>query len=185
MLLRSFIAAVVLACSTLAHSQTAQDPFGSLGELWATKAQWNAPEPWRTDRWYFQTALYTWHFHPDDDHKQSIALDSSYYFDERWLEGQWLIGLGLFTNSFGQFSQYLYGGLRWRPIPEHQPFYIKLTAGVLHGYSGEYQDKIPYNSSGFAPAIVPSIGYCWVRYCTEAILLGANAMMFTVGMTIP
>ena len=83
MSLRSIIAAVVFACSTLAHAQTAQDPFGSLGELWATKAQWNAPEPWRTDRWYFQTALYTWHFHYDSDHKQSIALNSSYYFDER------------------------------------------------------------------------------------------------------
>ena len=42
-----------------------------------------------------------------------------------------------FTNSFGQFSQYLYGGLKWRPIAEHQPFYVKLSAGVLHGYSGE------------------------------------------------
>jgi len=185
MLLRSFLAAVAFACSAFAHAQTAKEPFGSLGETWATSAQWNVPEPWRTDHWYVQTALYTWHFHYDSNHKQSIALDTTYVFDERWLEGQWLVGLGLFTNSFGQFSQYLYGGLKWRPIADHQPFYVKLSAGVLHGYSGEYQDKIPFNSTGFAPAIVPSVGYCWVRYCAEAILLGANAMMFTVGMTMP
>jgi len=185
MLLRSILVAVVIACSTPVLSQTAQEPFGSLGEAWASKADWNAPEPWRTDHWYFQTAFYTWHFHPDDNHKQSIALDSSYVFDQRWLGGQWLVGLGLFTNSFGQFSQYLYGGLKWRPIQEHQPFYVKLSAGVVHGYSGEYQDKIPFNSSGFAPVIIPSVGYCWVRYCTEAVLLGGNGMLFMVGMSVP
>lgn len=185
MLLRSFIAAVALACATLTHAQTAQDPFGSLGELWATKDQWNAPEPWRTDRWYFQTALYTWHYHYDSDHKQSVMLDSEYRFNEYWLEGQVFMGLTLFTNSFGQFSQYLYAGLQWRPIKDDPKFYIKLSGGVLHGYSGEYQDKIPFNSSGFAPAIVPSVGYCWVRYCTEAIFLGANALMWSVGMSVP
>jgi hypothetical protein len=185
MLLRSVIAAVVLACSTLAHSQTAQEPFGSLGELWAPKADWNAPEPWRTDRWYFQTSLYTWHFHYDANHKQALVLDSVYGLNERWLEGETFVGFTLFTNSFGQFSQFLYGGLKWRPVKEHQPFYVKLAAGVLHGYSGEYKDKIPYNSTGFAPAIVPGVGYCWVRYCTEAILLGGNAMLFTVGMSVP
>ena len=185
MLLRSLLAAVVLACSTLAQSQTAQEPFGSLGELWAPRTDWNAPEPWKTDRWYFQTALYTWHFHPDDKHKQSFLLDSVYRLNERWLEGQWLVGLSLFTNSFGQFSQYLYGGLQWRPIPDHQPFYVKLTAGILHGYQGEYRDKIPFNHYGVAPAIVPSVGYCWVRYCSEVVLLGANAAVLTLGMTVP
>jgi hypothetical protein len=185
MLLRSILAAIVLACTPIAQSQTAQEPFGSLGEAWASKADWNAPEPWRTDRWYFQTAVYTWHFHPDDDHQQPVLLDSEYRFANRWLEGQPLVGLSLFTNSFGQFSQFLYAGLQWRPIAEHQPFYVKVAAGVLHGYRGEYQDKVPFNSSGFAPVILPSVGYCWVRYCTEAILLGGNAMVFSIGMTVP
>jgi hypothetical protein len=185
MLLRSILAAIVLACSPIVQSQTAHEPFGSLGELWASKADWNAPEPWRTDRWYFQTAVWTWHFHPDDDHKQSVLLDTEYRFDRRWLEGQPIAGLALFTNSFGQFSQFLYAGLQWRPIPQHQPFYVKVAAGVLHGYRGEHQDKIPFNSTGFAPIILPSVGYCWVRYCTEAILLGGNAMLFSVGMTVP
>ena len=157
MLLRSILAAIVLACSTLAHAQTAKEPFGSLGEAWATKAQWNAPEPWRTDRWYFQTAVYTLHFNPDDDHEQSIALDATYMFDERWLGGQWFVGLGLFTNSFGQFSQYLYAGLKWRPIPDHQPFYFKLSAGVLHGYRASSRTRFrSTRRASRRPSFLPS-----------------------------
>ncbi|MFO1324699.1 MAG: sn-glycerol-3-phosphate transporter [Burkholderiales bacterium] len=166
----------------------AQTPAGSAKEddvPFFQRPEWNAPEPWRTDRWYLQTSYLTVHFHYDPDHQQAAMLDTSYYFKERWLDGQWFAGLALFTNSFGQFSQYAYGGLKWRPLEEHQPFYLKLSAGVVHGYSGEYQDKIPFNSSGFAPGIIPSAGYCWNRYCGEIVLLGFNALLFTVGVTIP
>ena len=62
--------------------------------------------------------------------------DLTYRFDDSWLGGQWIAGGSLFTNSFGQFSQLVYGGLLWRPLEEHQPFYLKLGAGILHGYSG-------------------------------------------------
>ncbi len=147
---------------------------------------WDAPEPWRTDRFYFQFAYYTIHFHYDPDHQQSYLFDAEYHFKETWLGGQWIAGVALFQNSFGQFSQYVFGGLVWRPIEDNQPFYVKLTAGPLHGYSGEYQDKVPLNSSGVAPAIIPGVGYCvQKRYCAEFVLLGANAALLTVGMTVP
>ncbi len=157
----------------------------SLGSLWSTRPGWDAPEPWRTDKWYFQFAYYTLHFSYDPDHQQSYLFDMEYRLDQRWLDGQWIVGLSLFQNSFGQFSQYLYGALQWRPLKEHQPFYVKLSAGLLHGYSGEYRDKIPLNHYEIAPAIIPSVGYCWTRYCTEFVLLGGNAALFTVGMTVP
>jgi hypothetical protein len=148
---------------------------------------WDAPEPWRTDRFYFQFAYYTWHFHYDADHKQSYLFDSEYHFQESWLGGQWIAGLALFQNSFGQFSQYIFGGLVWRPIETEQPFYVKLTAGPLHGYTGQYQNKVPFNSSsGWAPAIIPGVGYCVMkRYCSELVFLGTNAALFTIGMTVP
>jgi len=149
------------------------------------ESPWSAPEPWRTDRFYVQFAYYTLHFHYDAAHQQSYLLDGEYHFPNYWLGGQWIAGVALFQNSFGQFSQYVFGGLVWRPIEDNQPFYIKLTAGPLHGYSGQYQNKIPYNSSGVAPAIIPGIGYCVKRYCGEFVLLGANAALFTIGMTIP
>jgi hypothetical protein len=97
----------------------------------------------------------------------------------------WIAGVALFQNSFGQFSQYVFGGLQWRPIEDNQPFYVKLTAGPLHGYSGQYKNKLPYNSSGVAPAIIPGVGYCVKRYCGEFVLLGANAALFTIGVTVP
>jgi hypothetical protein len=148
---------------------------------------WDAPEPWRTDRFYFQFAFYTWHFHYDADHQQSYLFDSEYHFNETWLGGQVITGLALFQNSFGQFSQYIFGGLVWRPIESEQPFYVKLTAGPLHGYTGQYQNKVPFNSSsGWAPAIIPGFGYCVMkRYCGEFVMLGTNAALFTIGMTVP
>jgi len=29
------------------------------------------------------------------------------------------------------------------------------------------------------------VGYCWTRYCGEFVLLGFNAALITVGVTIP
>lgn len=177
--------ALLLALSGVAAAQSRESTASSLGSLWASKDAWDAPEPWRTDRWYVQFGYYTWHFYYDAAHKQSYAVDTQYRLDERWLGGQWIVGLGLFQNSFGQFSQYLYGALQWRPLAEHQPFYVKVSAGLLHGYEGQYKNKIPFNSAGVAPAIVPSVGYCWTRYCAEAIMLGTNGILFTAGVTLP
>jgi len=180
---RAWLALLALGLAWgVAHAQSTEP---SLGLVWADKKAWEAPEPWRTDRFSVQIATGTIHFSPDDAHQQSSGVDMEYRFNEHWLEGQWIGGLALFTNSFGQFSQYLYGGLQWRPVAEHQPFYLKLTAGVIHGYHGQYQDKIPFNSTGFAPGIVPGAGYCWNRYCAEFILLGFAALQFTIGATLP
>ena len=71
------------------------------------------------------------------------------------------------------------------PTPLALPALQKVAAGILHGYRGEFQDKIPMNSSGFAPAIVPSVGYCIHRYCSEFVLFGTAGFLITVGVTIP
>jgi hypothetical protein len=142
---------------------------------------WDAPEPWRTDRFYLETSVYTRHFNYDpahDDH-QNLVLGE-------WnVTEQWLVGASFFDNSFGQSSQYVYGGYRFRPFEKLQPLYVKVSAGLVHGYSGEYQDKIPLNASGIAPVIVPSIGYCFSRYCSELVIFGTAGLLVTVGVTIP
>lgn len=142
---------------------------------------WDAPEPWRTDRFYLETSVHTWHFNEDPDHvnRQKLLL-GEWNVTERWL-----IGAALFDNSFGQPSQYVYGGYRFRPFEELQPLYFKLTAGLVHGYKGEFQDKIPFNSSGVAPVIIPSIGYCINRYCSELVIFGTAGVLVTFGVTIP
>ena len=150
------------------------------------KSPWDAPEPWRTDRFYFQTSIYTGHFNPSEEHvNHSYLVNPEYRFTESWLDGQWIAGAGFFNNSFGQASQYVYGGLLWRPFVEAQPLYFKLTAGLLHGYKAPYDEKIPFNKYGVAPAILPSMGYCYVRYCSELIIFGTAGLMVTVGVTVP
>lgn len=147
---------------------------------------WSAPEPWRTDRFYLQTSVATVHFHPDPDHvnKQNL-VNVEWRFDEFWGGGQWLAGAAIFKNSFGQPSQYVYGGWLARPFVDAQPLYFKITAGALHGYKEPYQDKIPFNSSGVAPAILPSMGYCYRRFCSELVIFGTAGAMLTAGVTLP
>ena len=144
----------------------------------------NAPapdEPWRTDRIYLQTSLVNVHFHYDPAHVKYPKL----IYGEYHLSDQWLIGAAAFDNSFGQASEGVFGGWRYRPFPELQPLYLKILGGVVHGYHGQYRDKIPFNHSGVAPVILPSVGYCISRVCSELVIVGTAGLLFTLGVTIP
>lgn len=138
-------------------------------------------EPWRTDRIYLQTSLNNLHFHNDPAHVKYPKL----VYGEYHLSDSWLVGAAAFDNSFGQPSQAVFGGWRYRPLPEQQPFYVKILGGVVHGYRGQYRDKIPFNHSGFAPAIIPSVGYCVSRVCSEVVIIGGAGLLLTFGVTIP
>jgi erythritol kinase len=59
--------------------------------------------------------------------------------------------------------------------------YFKLTGGLLHGYKEPYDDKIPMNGLGVAPAIVPAFGFKYKRVLTEIQILGTAALTWTVG----
>ena len=147
----------------------------------AEATAWDAPEPWRTDRFYLGTSVYTRHFHYDAAHDNHQDL-----IQGEWnVTTQWLAGISLFDNSFGQDTQYAYGGYRFRPLEILQPLYIKVTAGFVHGYRGQYEDKIPFNKSGYAPVVIPSVGYCLIRFCSEVVFFGAAGAMVTFGVTIP
>jgi hypothetical protein len=147
----------------------------------APASLWDAPEPWRTDRFYLETSLYTHHFNSDPAHDNHQHL----ILGEWNITERWLLGASFFDNSYGQASQYVYGGYRWRPFDKLQPLYVKISAGLVHGYTGEYRDKIPFNGSGIAPVIVPSIGYCYIRYCSELVVFGGAGILVTFGVTIP
>ncbi len=164
--------ALALAC---AH---AESPVPSEASDAATETM---AEPWRTDRFYLETSLYTHHFHSDPAHvnKQKLILGE-------WnITEQWLLGASVFDNSFGQRSEYVYGGWRFRPLERAQPFYLKISAGLVHGYKDPYRDKIPLNHSGVAPVIVPSLGYCFNRICSEVVVFGGAGLLWTLGVTIP
>ncbi len=96
-------------------------------------------------------------------------------------ESNWLYGLSLFNNSFGQFSQFLYVGKKWELPKIQKHFHAKLAGGLLHGYKDEFEDKVPYNNNGFSPAIVPSFGFKKDRLALDLIFLGNAAIMLAVG----
>lgn len=126
--------------------------------------------------WYLQTSVYTRHFAPDPEHNNHQDLIGL----ERNDASGWLYGAATFRNSFSQRSYYAYGGKRFDS--QRYPLYLKLTGGLLQGYTGEYRDKIPLNRYGVAPVIIPSVGTYYGPVAAEWVLLGANAMMINVGL---
>jgi len=126
--------------------------------------------------WRLQTSLYTKHWDPDPDHVNNskaiiIELEST---------TKWIYGFSYFDNSFGQPSQYLFAGYSW-PLFKSEYAYFKITGGLLHGYKEPYEDKIPMNQLGIAPAIVPTFGVKYKRVFTELQILGTAAITWTAG----
>ena len=128
--------------------------------------------------WRFNTSLYTKHWDPDPEH-----VDNSKLLNLEIVEAsQWIFGFAHFDNSFGQPSQFLYAGRSW-PMFKKDWAYFKLTGGLLHGYKEPYEDKIPLNGLGVAPAIVPAFGLKYKRVHTELQILGAAAITVTAGFS--
>jgi len=143
----------------------------------------NASADWleEGDQFYFQTSLYTVHYDPQDDHNNKQNLINL----ELQKASQWLGGLALFKNSFGQSSQFAYLGYNWT-IPYTREFmYFKFVGGLMHGYDGQYKDKIPLNQAGIAPAVIPSIGVRYKRVQSEIALFGGAGAMWTIGVNFP
>jgi hypothetical protein len=126
--------------------------------------------------WYAQTSVYTRHYSPDPEHNNNQDLIGL----ERNEASGWVFGAATFRNSFRQRSNYAYAGKRFDSAD--YPVYLKLTGGLLEGYSGKQQDKIPLNRFGVAPVIIPSLGAHYGPVAAELVLLGANAVMVTTGL---
>ena len=135
--------------------------------------------PWyqQLDSLYFQTSLYTTHFDPKPEHNNNQdLLNLEFRFDN-----QVLLGGAWFRTSFGQPSWYWYGGYRWFVPQTEQHVYFSLSAGLLHGYDGEYADRIDFNSSGIAPAALPALGFEYAGVNTQIILFGTAGLMLSLG----
>jgi hypothetical protein len=126
--------------------------------------------------WYVQTSVYTQHYSPHHTHNNNQDLLGL----ERNEASGWVFGAVTFRNSFSQRSYYAYAGKRYESA--NYPLYIKLTGGLLEGYSGEYRNKVPLNRFGVAPVIIPSLGAHYGPVAAELVLLGANAAMITTGI---
>ena len=131
--------------------------------------------PWDIAEWTVQASVYTRHFDPDPDHNN----DQNLIGIEAVFENDWLAGAAVFDNSFGQPSQLIFIGKTW-PIARSEYWYIKLMGGLLHGYKEPYEDKIPLNGLGIAPAIVPAVGARY-RWLFGEINLGGLAVVTVTG----
>lgn len=132
---------------------------------------------WKISGWNIQTSLYTKHWDSDPDHTNNQKLIGP----ELVFENDWLVGLAIFRNSFDQPSQLLYIGKTW-PLFRTDWFYFKLVGGLLHGYKEPYEDKIPLNGLGVAPAILPSFGIRYKWFMMEAQIAGTAAITVTAGL---
>jgi hypothetical protein len=155
------------------------------------------------DRVFLQTSVFSRHYETRPEHNNHHELigvewhaPSDYRF--QWQEQggvvqrmpllrevRWLAGGASFLNSFFQRSTYLYGGGRYDLYASGQSaIYVKVTAGLLNGYRGEYQDKIPFNKYGTAPAVLPALGFQYKRLGVEVIPFGAAGVMVNLGIYV-
>jgi hypothetical protein len=132
---------------------------------------------WKISGWNIQTSFYTKHWDEDPDHTNNQKLIGP----ELVFENDYLVGLAIFDNSFGQPSQFIYIGKTW-PLFRSKYFYFKLVGGLLHGYKEPHEDKIPLNGLGVAPAILPSFGIRYKWFMVEAQIAGTAALTITGGL---
>ncbi|KJZ65793.1 hypothetical protein [Pseudomonas fluorescens] len=150
--------------------------YGLLLVLMAQQSRAEDPSEKGTGSWYLQTSVYTKHYSDDPDHNNNQDLIGL----EREQASGWLFGGATFRNSFSQRSYYAYAGKRYESAD--YPVYVKLSGGLLQGYTGKSEDKIPLNHFGVAPVIIPSIGAHYGPLAAELVFLGFNAAMVTTGV---
>lgn len=119
------------------------------------------------------------HYGEDDDYTHYpifVAMERNY-------SPEVFAGIGLFNNSFGQFSQTIYAGRKFHPLAGRlNGFTVEVIAGILSGYKDEYQDNIPFNQFGVAPMILPAIGYQSPddTWSVEVLALGLAGLLYSL-----
>ncbi len=143
----------------------------------AVLSQSDAPAPASDAQWELLLSPYTHHWSYSPQHRPVIlgAL-------ERHMAGGHLCGLALFRNSFGQPATYVYLGQEWQGLLGQPKLSAKISAGLIYGYRNQYQDKIPFNNYGVAPAIIPSLSYAFTPHDSgQMMLLGTAGVLFAYG----
>lgn len=124
-----------------------------------------------------QYAPYVYHWEHNPEHNNTPNLIGIEYK----VPSQWVFGGVWFDNSFDQPSQYFYAGKQWTFDAVSPNLYVKLTAGPLLGYTGEYENKIPVNRKGVGLGAIPALGYQMMGANAQVALLGTAGFMFTFG----
>jgi hypothetical protein len=171
--LRAVMATLVLACSAVfGPAHAADNGLYDWQPCPDTLAEDGGAQP--AKKWDLTLSPYTYHWHYSAEHRpvKLVAMDSH-------VSGGRFCGMAVFTNSFGQASTYVYVGKQWDGLLGNPKLFSKVSAGLLWGYRGEYRDKIPFNQSGIAPAVIPSLGYYVTpKDSAQVYLLGNAGLLF-------
>ncbi len=124
--------------------------------------------------WRLLVSPFSLHFRHNPQHAYVWALGM-----ERQRSDDWLAGASYFSNSFGQPSAYLYVGKRYPGLFGQPQLFGQWSAGMLYGYRGEFQNKVPLNYNGFSPGALVSLGWQFNKQHSATLhLLGdAGAMV--------
>ncbi len=130
--------------------------------------KWTGPGFWRVG-----VSPFSHHFRYSAEHKHVWALAA-----ERQTPDDWLAGASYFRNSFGQPSAYVYLGKRYPALFGQEEIFAQFSAGLLYGYRGKYQHKVPLNYNGFSPGALVSMGWQFNKNNSVTVhLLGDAAFM--------
>lgn len=132
---------------------------------------------WNEGYWRAAISPYAPHIRPSPEHSDVWALAL-----ERQRSDHWLAGGSFFSNSFGQPSAYLYLGRRFPSLLGHPQLFGQISGGLMYGYRGQYQNKVPLNYNGFSPGGLASIGWQFNRQASLTVhAVGDAAVMFQFG----
>ena len=91
----------------------------------------------------------------------------------------WLAGASFFKSSFDQPSGYVYLNRKYEGLLQVAPLFAEWTGGLMYGYRGKYQPKVPLNFGGYSPGFLVSAGWQFDRrLSTQPNLLGDAAVMW-------
>lgn len=128
------------------------------------------------DSVYIQAGVST-HWEDDDEYRGTPYLGGL----EAAHQNRQLVGISLFNNSYSQFCQYFYYGYNFPLTYISESLHLKLTGGLIHGYVDESEDKLSLSADGWAPVIIPSLGWKRDRVGLDIAVLGDAGVMFLLG----
>jgi hypothetical protein len=162
-----FAVAQVLTLPAFAQAQ-APTPAQAASPAPAAETDTDAP------KWRLLVSPYAFHWRPSAEHQRVWAVGV-----ERQASDASVVGASYFSNSFGQDSAYVYYGQRYQGLFGRPQLYAQWSVGMLYGYKGAYEDKVPLNNNGFSPGALLTGGWQFTREHSLAFhLLGDAGVMF-------